>query len=129
MKRFTPRLKLMATGPTFIDFAVPEERDPVEVCSMHYLQPIQHFTEQDRLLETAFTAVMYRICSTLFEVRHSLLEKQKRSCTEQLAYVENEAGLIEDMNTWLDWSDWITCGHCAIDQGARSPIRSLFSKA
>jgi hypothetical protein len=46
----------------YIDYDLSKLQDPIEVCSSHYLQPIQASTQQDVLLYSAFKAVTHRIC-------------------------------------------------------------------
>ncbi|KAG0646032.1 hypothetical protein D0Z07_7971 [Hyphodiscus hymeniophilus] len=130
VKRYSARLQWMASGMpqrtfllqtnmlinTFIDYGVSESQDPVTVCSEHYLQPVQLVTETDRLLEAGFKTVTRRICSTIFEVRRSLLEKQKDDNINEDDDVSAEMELIRDLTTWLDWSDWKTCGQCELDE-------------
>ena len=130
VKRFSARLQWMAAGMspdmfmsqinllmnTFIDYGMSEEQDPVMVCSKHYLQPVQSATDSDRLIEAAFTVVTSRICSTLYGVRKTLLEKRKDVSANSILSVASEVEMIRNLNNWLDWSDWKACGQCGVDE-------------
>lgn len=102
---------------TFIDYSIPGDQDPVEVCSLHYLQPVLPTTKQDHLIAAAFQTVTHKICDTLFSIRTMLLQKQKDDDTTQLSSMSVEVQMIQELITWLDWSDWISCGQCAVDEG------------
>ena len=75
IKRYSDRLQSMASDlrqdefrseinmllDLYIDYDFSKLQDPIEVCSSHYLQPIQASTQQDVLLYSAFKAVTHRI--------------------------------------------------------------------
>jgi hypothetical protein len=110
---------------TFIDYDIPgKKQDPAEVCSMHYLRPAHPSTEQDHLIAAAFKTVTGRICDTLWELRAMLLRKQKDGNTTDVTV---EVQMIQELNTWLDWSEWISCGQCAVDEGKFYWITTLNS--
>ena len=128
VKRYAARLQWMATGMeqetflsqvnimmnTFVDYGISEGRDPVTVCSEHYLQPVEPSTEQDRLIEAALKVVTRRICNTLWEVRKILL--QKEDDTLEAEATSSAVELVRDLISRLDWSDWKACGQCKVDE-------------
>jgi hypothetical protein len=130
VKRFAGRLQWMAAGMsqktflsqinlllnTFVDYDAPEAQDPVMACSLHFLQPVQPSTEQDRLIEAAFKTVTHRICETLFKARELLLAKERSDATYGLEDADSEAELVRDLNQWLGWPDWKACGQCAVNE-------------
>jgi hypothetical protein len=79
VKRYSARLQFMAGDllqdvfrseinmllDLYIDYGFSKPQDPIEVCSSHYLQPIQASIQQDVLLYSAFKAVTRRICDAL----------------------------------------------------------------
>ena len=126
-KRYSDRLQFMATDPppsvfittistllnVFVDYDDPT-RDPVEICSAHYLLPIQLSTTQDQLIFAAIETVSHRICDTLFSVREVLLEKQQSP--EHQSSNATAVELVQSLMDWLDWPDWKKCGSCPIDE-------------
>jgi hypothetical protein len=126
-KRYSERLQFMATDPplssfittisallnVFVDYDDPT-RDPVEICSVHYLLPIQPSTTQDQLIFAAIVTVSHRICNTLFSVRDVLFERQQSS--ERQSSNATAVELVQSLMGWLDWPDWKKCGPCSIDE-------------
>jgi hypothetical protein len=100
----------------FVDYGTPEVQDPVAACSLHYLQPVQSTTEQDRLIEAAFKILALRICTTLFDIRKLLLGKERDGDTTEQEGIGSAVELIRELIKWLDWSDWKACGQCALDE-------------
>jgi len=68
------------------------------------------------LLYSAFKAVTYRICETLFAVRDELVIKETDGIRDEFGSTENSIELISDLITWLDWSNWKECGQCAYNE-------------
>jgi hypothetical protein len=97
----------------YIDYDFSKLQDPIEVCSSHYLQPIQASTQQDVLLYSAFKAVTHRICETLFAVREELVIKETDGISDESGSTVHSVELIRDLVTWLDWSTWKEYGQCA----------------
>jgi hypothetical protein len=130
VKRYSDRLQFMAGDlpqnafrseinmllDLYIDYDFSKLQDPIEVCSSHYLQPIQASTQQDVLLYSAFKAVTHRICETLFAVRDELVIKETDGIRDEFGSTENSIELISDLITWLDWSTWKECGQCAYNE-------------
>ncbi|KUJ11900.1 uncharacterized protein LY89DRAFT_673711 [Mollisia scopiformis] len=130
VKRFASRLQFLATDMdqekllsevnmlvnTFIDYGTHDEQDPVEVCALHYLQPVSPHTEQDHLIQAAFKTVTHKICDTLNEVRKIVLQKREDENAVDVDDASLEVQLIRELNSWLDWPDWTTCGVCAVDE-------------
>ena len=130
VKRYSNRLQFMATDPPrqvllpqinsmlnlFVEYGNSEPQDPVKTCSLHYLQPVQPTTEQDRLIEIAFKTVTHKICNTIFEVRELILGRQRDGDAKEFETKSSAVGLIRDLMKWLDWSGRKSCGECALDE-------------
>jgi hypothetical protein len=130
VQRYSDRLQFMASGllpdvlrseinmllDLYIDYDFSKPQDPIEVCSSHYLQPVQTSTQQDILLYSAFKAVTRRICETLFAVREELVIKETDSIKDGLESTVISIELIRHLIMWLDWSIWKECGQCAYNE-------------
>ena len=129
-KRFSDRLQYLATKPpiepfvweinvllnTFINYESFSLEESIETCASHYLRPVIASTRQDKLIYAAVKAVTTRICSTLFQVRATLLARHDANGSgseDTLKSVE----LIHELVNWLDWTAWRMCRpSCPYDQ-------------
>jgi hypothetical protein len=122
--RYASRLQFMATEPTslrseisfllnhFIDYQ-PEGVDiarATEKCAAHYLHAVVPQTDQDVLIHTGIYTVTRKICTTLFNVRDLVLGEDSEEATVK-ANLE-----IEELMKFLNWSTWLECERCSIDQ-------------
>jgi hypothetical protein len=134
VKRYSVRLLYLASEPPYNDFLAemnqllnlyldyehPNVQNPVQSCSRHFLRPVRMdvATEQDRLIMAAIESTMTNICGVLFEAREILLSKA--GCERYLGEEKSTAAaaaLIRELNAWLNWTSWKTCGRqCEIDE-------------
>jgi hypothetical protein len=131
ISRYSLRLQNLAENPSpevqlsivndllniYIDYEPFSIDSAINECTTHYLLPAQLSTEQDNLIYAAFKTVLSRICTTLFDIRGQLLDKEDKS--HKIKTVENTstpATLIEELIPWLDWTTWKACGPCDLDE-------------
>jgi len=97
---------------TFIDYMDVSIPDASETCSRIFLPSITPLTRSDGLIYEAILTVTRKICSTLFEVRNTLLEGD--IALDSTVTKPNPA--ILELIEYLDWTTWLECGKCAYDE-------------
>lgn len=107
-----------------------KENEAFQMCIRHYVQPVEifqdSFTQEDKLIHTAITAVTTRICETLFESRRLIQEAKLDLLQHSGRFEELEAKLQEavwesqkliiDLADDLQWTDWRKCRGCTVDE-------------
>ncbi|KAL3426987.1 hypothetical protein PVAG01_00496 [Phlyctema vagabunda] len=128
--RYSDRLQYMASRPpikpflseinlllnAYIDYGNPSIEGSITACSNHYLRPVKLSTDQDRLIFASVYTVSHRICKTLFEIREDLLEKEGALPENDLAGPTESIHKIRELNEWLDWNTFRTCGTCQYNE-------------
>lgn len=125
--RYSDRLRFMTSGDVtdgnllssinfllnaFIDDAESDVAASIETCATVYLAGITLHTTSDHLIYEAILTVTRKICSTLLEVRTTLIDDM--SDEPKAHSVPNPA--IQELMQYLDWSTFKECGKCALDE-------------
>ncbi|RDW82445.1 hypothetical protein BP6252_03557 [Coleophoma cylindrospora] len=122
MARYSDRLKYLGASPAadimlseinnllniYIDYNELSIEKSIETCTNHYLIPTTVSTLQDKLIHSAITTVMSKVCNTLFSVRQDLLSENE---SQAAAAVQ-----IASLNDWLNWTTFLDCGVCKYDE-------------
>jgi hypothetical protein len=122
--------------PTADDINIFSEQDRVRDatarCAEYYVLPVEHlrssWTPEDKLIHTAISSVMERICSDIFMVRGVLLNAVPalsvgpkaatvgRDDNELEAAFRVGQGVIRALMELLRWTGWKKCHGCTVDE-------------
>jgi hypothetical protein len=128
--RYSDRLRLMAANDTsreailsniavllnlYVDYGDFDVATAMEKCSTHYLTAAIPETTSDGMIYEALLAVTKKICSTLFHVGELLLKDGEEETADSSALDESKSEL-KKLIDYLDWTTWLECGKCAVDE-------------
>jgi hypothetical protein len=96
----------------YIDYGNLDVPMAIQKCTVHYLIAAVPVTSADHMIHQALSAVMNKICSTLFYVRQLLLEEE----TEASSDLMESKSALKSVIDYLNWTTWKACGKCGYDE-------------
>ncbi|KUI55231.1 hypothetical protein VP1G_02702 [Cytospora mali] len=100
---------------SYTDHTPTAERQAIDRCTQHYLDPKilrpEIWTPEDHAIAAAFGRVSHSICDALFSAR-AVLRFNRTAVSDVEQPVEKARVIIRELVEELRWSTWKECGRC-----------------
>ncbi|KAI3339411.1 hypothetical protein F4824DRAFT_455316 [Ustulina deusta] len=118
-------LEVMASEVNFLTTVFIDNQDgedkvnkALERCTYFYLRSVSPMTAVDVFIKAAFETTTRRICKTLLEIRHLVVEDP----TPDQKSLDGSVNAVKSLMEYLNWAHFKRCPPCAINEVCLIPM-------